>query len=63
MEKKSSNHAAEALKSIAANQRKKAAFEPLEMQVVDVKVEKGYATSVGGSTGSVDIDQWGNGTW
>ncbi|WP_321332906.1 hypothetical protein [uncultured Bacteroides sp.] len=41
--------------------QKKETFEPLEMKIVDVKVEKGYATS--GHNDPVTIQQWKNGNW
>lgn len=37
----------------------KEVFQPLEMKVVEVKVEKGYATSAS----PVNAPQWGNGSW
>lgn len=36
-------------------------FEPLEMKEVDVKVEKGYATS--GRVSPLNVPSWGNGSW
>lgn len=40
---------------------KKEVFEPMEVNVIDVEVEKGYATS--GHNDPVTIQQWGNGSW
>lgn len=40
---------------------KKENFEPLEIEVVDVQVEKGYATS--GHNDPVTIQQWKDGNW
>lgn len=48
-------------KNEEAQQQSKEAFEPLEMKVVDVKVEAGYATS--GQNDPVTIEQWKNGNW
>jgi len=42
-------------------QQPKETFEPLEMKVVDVKVEKGYATS--SSDNPISINEWNNGSW
>lgn len=44
-----------------ALQQSKETFEPLEIKVVDVEVEKGYATS--GYNDPVTINQWGDGSW
>ncbi len=63
MEKKCSNYAAGTQNRATAIQQEKTTFEPLEMKVVDVKVEKGYATSGGSAPAPVDIDQWKNGNW
>lgn len=38
----------------------KEVFEQLEVKVVDVKVEKGYATS---SDEPISIQQWKGGSW
>ncbi len=44
-----------------AQKQVKETFEPLEMKVVDVKVEKGYATS--GNPEPISINEWKNGKW
>lgn len=36
-------------------------FEPMEVNITDVAVEKGYATS--GYNDPVTIQQWKNGNW
>lgn len=38
----------------------KKVYQPLETKVVEVKVEKGYATS---ESSPVQAPQWGNGSW
>lgn len=38
----------------------KETYQPLETKVVEVKVEKGYATS---DASPVQAPQWGNGSW
>ena len=42
-------------------QQPKETFEPLEIKVIDVKVEKGYATS--GHDDPITINEWQNGNW
>lgn len=37
-------------------------YEPLELRVLDVKSEKGYATSAGG-TSSIAAPQWTDSNW
>lgn len=37
-------------------------YEPLELKVLDVKSEKGYATSAGG-TSSIAAPQWTDSNW
>lgn len=37
----------------------KEVFQPLEMKIVEVKVEKGYATSAS----PINAPQWGVGSW
>lgn len=49
--------------SSVKNQLLKEAFEPLELKVVDVKVEKGYAISEEASNKSVSITDWQKGRW
>lgn len=41
----------------------KEVFEPLEMKVVEVKVEKGYATSGTPESTAVTVKNWNTGTW
>lgn len=48
-------------KNEEVQQQSKEAFELLELKVVDVKVEAGYATS--GHNDPVTIQQWKNGNW
>lgn len=40
---------------------KKENFEPMGIEVVNVVVEKGYATS--GHNDPITIEQWKNGSW
>ncbi len=44
-----------------AQKQVKETFEPLELKVVDVKVEKGYATS--GNPDPFTINEWKKGNW
>lgn len=37
-------------------------YEPLELKVLDVKSEKGYATSAGGNS-SIAAPQWTDSNW
>ena len=43
--------------------KSKEKFEPLEMKVVEVKVEKGYATSGTKESTAVTVRNWNTGTW
>lgn len=38
-------------------------YQPLEVKVLDVKSEKGYATSAGGGTSPIAAPQWTDGSW
>lgn len=50
------------VKQIEETQKQvKETFEPLEIKVIDVKVEKGYATS--GHDDPITINEWQNGNW
>ena len=48
-------------KNFQIQQKSKEIFEQLKIKVIDVKVERGYATS--GNDDPVSIQQWTNGTW
>lgn len=48
-------------KNEEVQQQSKETFEPLEMKVVDVKVETGYATS--GHADPITINEWKTGNW
>lgn len=38
-------------------------YQPLEVKVLDVKSEKGYATSAGGTTSPIAAPQWTDRSW
>jgi hypothetical protein len=38
-------------------------YQPVELMVLDVKLEKGYATSAGGETSPIAAPQWTDGNW
>lgn len=61
IEKKIEKNEENTQKSTLVKQQSRETFEPLEMKIVDVKVEKGYATS--GQNDPVTIQQWKNGNW
>ena len=48
-------------KNFQVQQKSKEIFEQLEIKVLDVKVESGYATS--GNDDPVSIQQWTKGSW
>jgi len=48
-------------KNFQVQQKSKEIFEQLEIKVLDVKVESGYATS--GNDDPVSIQQWTEGSW
>lgn len=48
-------------KNEEVQQQSKEVFEPLEMKVIDVKVEEGYATS--GHNDPITINEWEKGNW
>lgn len=61
MEKNIEKRTENSRKNVMAQQQSKEKFEPLEMKIVDVKVEKGYATS--GHDDPITIQQWKNDSW
>ena len=61
MEKKNEKDNQNVQKNVQVQQHSKEIFEQLEIKVVDVKVESGYATS--GNDDPITIQQWTNGTW
>jgi len=61
MEKKNEKENQNVQKNVQVQQHSKEIFEKLEIKVVDVKVESGYATS--GNDDPITIQQWTNGTW
>jgi len=61
MEKKNEKENLNVHENFQVQQKSKEIFEKLEIKVVDVKVESGYATS--GNDDPISIQQWTNGTW
>ena len=61
MKKKNEKENLNVHKNFQVQQQSKEIFEQLDIKIVDVKVESGYATS--GHDDPITIQQWNNGTW
>jgi len=61
MKKKNEKENLNVHKNFQVQQQSKETFEELDIKIVDVKVESGYATS--GNDDPISIQQWTNGTW